>query len=128
MNRADSPLATAARLLFWAALVGAFVMALLPQPPVLPGEPTDKVQHMLAFGTLTMLMGVGWPRLALWRIALVMAALGALIEAAQWTFPELNRIAELQDWYADMIAVGAILLALALARAGLRDRSPEPAE
>ena len=30
-----------ARALFWLALVFAVVMALLPQPPALPGTPSD---------------------------------------------------------------------------------------
>jgi VanZ family protein len=128
MNPGSSRLATAARILFFAALVFALVMSLLPKPPVLPGDPTDKVQHMLAFGTLTLLMGIGWPTRALWRIAIDMAVLGALIEVAQWVFPRLNRVADTRDWYADMIAAGAMLLLLALIRAGLRARSPEPAE
>lgn len=128
MNPGNSRLATGARILFVAALIFAVVMSLLPHPPVLPGEPTDKVQHMLAFGTLTLLMGIGWPRLPLWSVAIVMAALGALIEVVQWSFPTLNRVAEVQDWYADMIAAGAMLLIVALIRPGLRGRSPEPAE
>ncbi|ODP38070.1 VanZ family protein [Sphingomonas turrisvirgatae] len=128
MTRGSSWLATGARILFWAALLFALVMSLLPQPPVLPMQPTDKVQHMLAFGTLTLLLSIGWPRLAWWSTAIVMGIFGALIEAAQWALPTLNRVADVQDWYADMIAVGAVLLVLGLIRSGRNRRDPEPAE
>jgi hypothetical protein len=60
--------AQAARLLFWAALVFATVLALLPKPPTVAGELGDKYQHMLAFGTLTILACAGHPRAELLRI------------------------------------------------------------
>lgn len=104
-----------ARTLFWAALVFAFVMAILPQPPQLPGEPTDKFQHMLAFGTLTLLLTAGYPRLALWRVVLVMAAFGAAIEVVQ-LIPALNRTGDVADWWADMGAVAVVLAPAALWR------------
>lgn len=118
------PLARTVRLLFWLSLVAAFVMATLPAPPTLIEN--DKSQHMLAFGVMTLLLGLGWPRLALWRIAALMAVFGALIEVVQM-IPELGRDADIADWRADMIAVFAVLLPLALLRSGLRNRSPEPA-
>ena len=52
----------------WAATIFAFVMTLLPQPPQLPGSPSDKVQlsdkvqHILAFATLAAGSQTGWPR------------------------------------------------------------------
>ena len=36
-------------------------MAVLPHPPQLPGEPTDKIQHVLAFTVLTALACAAWP-------------------------------------------------------------------
>jgi hypothetical protein len=126
MDRDSRWLATSARILFWAALLFAFVMATLPQPPLVVAT-SDKVQHMLAFAALTLLMGLGWPRLALWRILVTMALIGALIEVVQ-TIPELHRDADVADWWADMGAVAAILLPLALVRAGRRRRDPAPAE
>lgn len=122
----DQALPKLARASFWAALLFAFVMAVMPVPPVTV-EANDKVQHMLAFATLTLLMGVGWPRLPLWRILVTMGLFGALIEVVQM-IPELHRDAELADWWADMLAVSAVLLPIALLRSGLRRRNPEPAE
>ena len=43
------------RLLFWAAAIFALVMAVLPHPPELPGDPSDKLQHVAAFATLGLL-------------------------------------------------------------------------
>ena len=34
------------QILFWGALGFAFVMASLPQPPAIPGDPSDKVLHV----------------------------------------------------------------------------------
>lgn len=103
-------IARLARIGFVAALVFASVMAFLPQPPQLPGEPSDKVNHILAFATLTALLAIGWPRLSAWRILLIMAGYGALIELVQ-LIPALNRSGDGMDWVADM---GATLVVLAL--------------
>lgn len=126
MSSNHQALPTMARILFWLALIFAFVMALLPAPPQVLAD--DKSQHMLAFVVLTALIGIGWPRLPIWRIVAIMAFFGAAIEVAQGAFPALNRDADIADWYADMAAVIGVLVVLALVRAGLRRRGPEPAE
>lgn len=99
------------RLVFWAATLFAFVMAVLPHPPQLPGEPTDKVQHILAFAVLTGLAVAGWPGSAWWRLLLGLSGFGLLIELVQ-AIPALHRSADWRDWLAD---TGAILAVLALA-------------
>lgn len=98
------------RLTFCAALLIAFVMAVLPHPPQVPGAPTDKVQHILAFAVLTGLALAGWPAASRWRIVFGLAGFGALIELVQ-AIPMLHRSSELADWLAD---AGAILVVLAL--------------
>lgn len=108
---------------FWAATIFAFVMAVLPHPPQLPGEPTDKVQHMLAFAVLAGLAVAGWPDAAGWRLLLGLSAFGALIEFVQ-AIPALHRDADWRDWLAD---TGAILFVLALAAALRRDNQPADA-
>jgi len=45
----------ASRGLFWTAAAFALVMAIVPHPPELPGQPSDKVQHIVAFATLALL-------------------------------------------------------------------------
>jgi hypothetical protein len=101
------------RLAFWAAALFAFVMAVLPHPPQLPGAPTDKVQHVLAFAVLTALAAAGWPGAPRLRLLLGLSGFGVLIELAQM-IPALHRSADWRDWLAD---TGAILAVLALAAA-----------
>src|SRR5690348_5139688 len=50
------------RLVFWVALALALVLALNPKPPHVPGEPSDKVQHIIAFLMLTGLAVLAYPR------------------------------------------------------------------
>lgn len=101
------------RLAFWAAALFAFVMAVLPHPPQLPGEPPDKVQHILAFAVLTALAAAGWPGAPRLRLLVGLSGFGVLIELIQ-TIPALHRSADWRDWLAD---TGAILAVLALAAA-----------
>ncbi|MFC3212887.1 hypothetical protein [Novosphingobium panipatense] len=71
------------RILFWLALVLAVTMAVLPHPPTLPGAPSDKLQHMMAFATLAVLAVLGHPRVPKLVIALALVALGGAIEVVQ---------------------------------------------
>jgi VanZ family protein len=105
------------RWLFWPALLCAFVMAILPHPPQLPGEPTDKVQHIAAFATLTLLAGLGYPRLRPLVLLASLVAFGALIEFVQ-AIPALHRSSDVMDWLADVAAVLVMLAAVI----GLRRR------
>lgn len=108
------PLARTVRALFWLALVTAFVMATLPQPPtLLPMETTDKTQHVLAFAVLTLLLRVGYPEVPVHKVVIMLALFGAGIEMVQ-LIPALQRTADVMDWIADMTAVGAMLLIIAL--------------
>lgn len=103
------------RLLFWAALIFAFVMAVLPHPPRLPGQPSDKIQHVIAFTTLAALGRLAFPRLADWRLLAGLSLYGALIEVIQLV-PVLNRDGELLDWLADTVAVALVLALFRQAR------------
>jgi hypothetical protein len=97
------------RLAFWLALIVTLVMALLPKPPALPMQATDKVQHIAAFAALTFLATLGFPRLRLRVIFVWMAALGLAIEVLQMV-PALHRDAQTSDWLADCAATAATLL------------------
>jgi di/tricarboxylate transporter len=95
--------------LFWAALLFGFVMAVLPRPPELPGNPSDKVQHILAFTVLTSLALAAYPRARPLKIGLWLAAFGGLIELVQM-IPALHRDGSWLDWAADIGAVAVVLL------------------
>ena len=100
-----------AKALFFAAALFALVMALVPHPPRLPGDPSDKVQHMIAFAVLGLLGGLAFPKVRTrWLIALL-SLFGALIEVLQ-AIPVLHRDSDPLDWLADTIACGLVLLAL----------------
>lgn len=107
----------ALRVLLWAAAVFTLVMALVPHPPEIPGEPSDKLQHIAAFTTLALLASFAYPR-AIFGIAIGLALFGAAIEVLQ-TIPALHRDGNALDWIADM---GAQLLVLAAVRAYRQSR------
>ena len=103
------------QLLFWSALVFAFVMASLPQPPPLPGDPSDKVLHVLAFLVLAGLAAFAYPRVRLIVIFLGLALFGGAIEVAQ-AIPQLGREPSWVDWLADVAAAATVLLAVGALR------------
>ncbi len=95
------------RATFWAALTFAFVMALLPRPPQMPGAPSDKIQHIAAFATLALLATVAYRSTSLIRLFAGLAVFGALIELFQ-AIPALNRDSDPLDWVADVVAAAAV--------------------
>ena len=103
------------RLAFAASAVFAVVMASLPQPPELPGQPSDKLLHIIAFAVLTLLARLAYPRAKAWQIIIGLGALGAGIEAIQ-AIPALGRYASLSDWLADVLAISAVLSVVAVSK------------
>lgn len=101
----------AARIALFLAASFAFVMAALPHPPPLPGQPSDKVMHMLTFATLGALAAYGFRLQTFATLFLGLTGFGALIELVQ-AIPMLHRDSELMDLIADMVAALAALLAV----------------
>ena len=101
----------AARIAFVFCACFAFVMAAVPHPPPVPGEPSDKVMHMLAFATLGALAAYGFERTSVARLFLGLTAFGAVIEAVQ-AIPMLHRDSDIIDLLADMAAALAALVAV----------------
>lgn len=102
------------RFLLLAATCFAVTMALLPHPPGVV-EVGDKYQHMLAFGTLTILYALAFPITPLPRIGERLSFLGALVEVFQ-SIPALHRDCDVMDWVADTFIIVAVLAVIALAR------------
>lgn len=100
-----------ARGLFWAAALFALVMALLPHPPDVPGHPSDKVQHLVAFAMLGLLGSFAYPCLSTVRLILALSLFGAAIEVLQ-AIPVLHRDSDPLDWLADTVACAVVLLAV----------------
>ena len=103
-----------ARPLFWAALVFAYVAAVMPAAEAPKISDSDKVEHMLAFFTLAVLGRLGYPATPAIVTALLLACFGAVIEFSQ-LIPALHRDGNLADWVADVAALGAGILLVALA-------------
>jgi hypothetical protein len=102
------------RFLLLAATCFAVTMALLPHPPGVV-EVGDKYQHMLAFGTLTILYALAFPTTPLPRLGERLSFLGALVEVFQ-SIPALHRDCDVMDWVADTFIIVAVLVVIALAR------------
>lgn len=98
-----------AKALFWAATLFTLVMALIPQPPPLPGSPSDKLQHAAAFATLSVLGRVAFPRLPILRLIVSLSLFGAFIELAQ-ALPFIHRDCDVLDWLTDTLACATILV------------------
>jgi VanZ family protein len=107
---ADPRLIRLFKLLFWAALLFACVMAVLPKPPQTPIDRFgDKFAHIVAFATLAGLAMAAFGREARWLIVERLAFLGAVIEVIQ-SIPALHRTCDIRDWLADVLAVVVAVL------------------
>lgn len=104
------------RTIFWVAIVISFLAAINPQPPQLPGQPNDKVQHIMAFLMLGALAFFAFPRTGAVVLLAWLSAFGAFIEFVQM-IPALHRDGDILDWIADTGAAAVILTALHLFRA-----------
>lgn len=99
------------RFAFWAAATIALVMALLPHPPRLPGEPSDKVQHIAAFLSLGALGSFAYPKIKPFYLGAALSVFGAAIELLQ-LIPALHRDSDPVDWMADTAAAALIIILL----------------
>ena len=93
-------------LAFWGAVVLSYVMAVIPHPPQLVRS--DKMQHMLAFGTIAFLGRLAYGRASALILFLACAAFGAFIELSQ-AMPFIGRDASWADLGADVVATLAAL-------------------
>ena len=112
---------------FWFALAFTLVMAWLPHPPSVPGNPNDKIQHIAAFTCLSLVGAVAFPNLSLARLGERLSFLGAIIEVVQST-PALHRDCDVRDWIADTVAIVIVLLAVAAFRRSRRSTMKGPIE
>jgi VanZ family protein len=113
--------AALAKPLFWAAAAFAFVMAVLPHPPEVPGSPSDKVQHVVAFATLGVLGSWAYSSTSRLQLLIRLSLFGAFIEVVQ-AIPALHRDSDVLDWLADTVACGLALLVVGWWRARRRRR------
>jgi len=104
-----SPLRRLFVVAFWGALLFAYVDAVIPGRDAISLSAWDKLNHMIAFFTVTFLARAAYPRIPVFRLFVMMAAFGAFIELSQ-AVPFIHRDAEWDDWFADMIAILVALI------------------
>lgn len=94
-----------ARIAFWLAFLIAVTLAVLPKPPELPIDRFgDRFAHMFAFSVLAALGSAAFPQTSIWRVAMRLSFLGAILEVVQ-SIPALHRASDIFDWIADTFAV-----------------------
>lgn len=99
-------------------------MATVKHPPAIPYNPSDKLQHIAAFVTLSILAAWAYPRLSPLAILIGLLLFGGFIELVQ-AIPGIDRDPDVRDWLADALAVGGTLLGIALVQRLRRRRLPE---
>ncbi|WP_428244360.1 VanZ family protein [Gynuella sp.] len=91
-----------ARWLFAAAILVVTYLSLAPISQ--PAGSNDKVNHLIAYFGLALLIDAAFPKRSFWGIkVLSLATFGILIEVAQSFFP--YRTFSLADWGADLIGL-----------------------
>jgi VanZ family protein len=96
------------RIIFWIALVGSYIAALLPQnvaPSI--GDLSDKTVHFIAFAVLMLLLMLAY-RIRWWQGSLYLFFYAVWIEITQYCTP--TRCAETLDVVADVIGIAIGLL------------------
>ncbi|MCX7864231.1 MAG: hypothetical protein N2423_04205, partial [Novosphingobium sp.] len=81
---------------FWSAVIFAFVLAIIPEAPEFSVDEGDKINHIIAFFTITLLGYYSYPNASRLRLLLAIFALGGAIELVQLV-PWLNRDATWGD-------------------------------
>lgn len=99
--------------LFWIALGFALAKAFVLPRKMFRIFHWDKAEHFLAFYILTLLAAAAFPRRPLMAIAVALSLLGAGIEVVQ-AFPIVSRDSDFWDWFADSLAIAAVLLPVAV--------------
>lgn len=96
--------------LFCLTATAILALALTPSPPALGIG--DKIEHIVAFGCLSLLSLIAFPKQRKLVLALALATLGALIECLQM-LPALKRSSDGIDWMADCAAIGIVFASAA---------------
>lgn len=96
---------------FWSAVALTLYFCLKHVTVVVPAS--DKTQHALTFGALTLLAAAAYPHRAIWLEAAALSGFGAFIEFIQ---PYFGRDRDVRDWIADTIGIIVALALVAIAR------------
>ena len=94
--------------LFWTMVALVYAAAIMPSPQAPDLGAGDKVNHVAAFLTLTLIGRTAYRSLSTWRLGLGLSLFGALIELTQ-AIPIFQRDASVWDWIADSVAIIVML-------------------
>jgi VanZ family protein len=103
---------------FWLAAAFTLVCAVAPVERLHLGD-KDKIEHLAAFFSLTVLATIAYPRRALAVTGMKLLAFGAFIEIVQ-SIPMVGREADIYDLTVDAVAI--VLAISVMAVTGLRFR------
>jgi VanZ family protein len=96
------------------AIVVALTISILSLLPI-SGEASiahaDKIQHLLAYGSLALFITLGWPKLRLMGVFLIATAIGLGVEVAQALAPTGRTMSGL-DMLANMVGAAIVLFIL----------------
>jgi len=92
-----------------ATSLAVFVLAVLPSLSI-PGNPDDKLLHVIAFGVLAVLAAGAFPRLRLRHLCIYLVGFAAAIELIQMIMQQGREA----DWNDFMVSVGGASVALFL--------------
>lgn len=91
------------RLLFLVSLAAIAWLAVTNQPYPIPASSNDKVNHLLAFTELALVIRLGWPALHLAIPFLLLMGFGLAIELVQYWLP--HRYFSWTDLTADLTGI-----------------------
>ena len=91
-----------------ASIAAILFLATTAGPLPVPSAPSDKVNHLIAFLELTLLVRLGWPQLKPLYFVPLLLGFGLLIEIVQATLP--YRDFSLADVAADAAGIAAGML------------------
>ncbi|WP_421850997.1 hypothetical protein [Marinomonas sp.] len=116
INRLTSPAAQAAGFVIGALIV--ILITLTPAEYLLPAPGSDKLHHVLGFGSWALICAFG-PTKRFAYMALFIIFWGGMIELIQ---PYVNRYGEWLDFYADALGVILVVLSKLTARQFLKSK------
>lgn len=93
------------RIIFWILLAIILVMSLMPEGDAPMIFADDKLNHILAFFTLSVMARVIWARAHAQNLFIMLMVFGGGIELLQWAMG-FGRNADWMDFAADIMATG----------------------
>ncbi|MDI1300861.1 MAG: VanZ family protein [bacterium] len=100
------------RAAFFCALLGIWVLAIMPAPPAI-GSSYDKANHAFAFLVLGVLARMAWPRAGASRVPGLLLLFGILIEVVQYF---VGRDASVFDVMADGVGLALAVCVMLFVR------------